>query len=140
VITGYGKIDGRKVCVFSQDFTVFGGAVGEAHGEKIHKIMDMATSMGLPIIGLNDGAGARIQEGVAALHAYGGIFIRNARASGVVPQISVILGRAPGRRLLTGVDGLHLHGERHQPHVHHCPDVVKTVTARTSRSKNWAAH
>jgi len=72
VITGYGKIDGRKVCVFSQDFTVFGGAVGEAHGEKIHKIMDMATSMGLPIIGLNDGAGARIQEGVAALHAYGG--------------------------------------------------------------------
>src|SRR5580693_4334843 len=75
VITGYGKIDGRKVCVFSQDFTVFGGAVGETHGEKIHKIMDMATTMGLPIIGLNDGAGARIQEGVAALHAYGGIFI-----------------------------------------------------------------
>jgi len=72
VITGYGKIDGRKVCVFSQDFTVFGGAVGETHGEKIHKIMDMATTMGLPIIGLNDGAGARIQEGVAALHAYGG--------------------------------------------------------------------
>src|SRR5487761_2207302 len=76
--------------------TVFGGALGEAHGEKIHKIMDLATTMGLPIIGLNDGAGARIQEGVAALNAYGGIFHRNARASGVVPQVSVILGPCAG--------------------------------------------
>jgi acetyl-CoA carboxylase carboxyltransferase component len=76
--------------------------------------------MGLPIIGLNDGAGARIQEGVAGLNAYGGIFHRNARASGVVPQISVILGPCAGRRrLLSGPDGLHLHGEGHQPHVHH---------------------
>src|ERR1035437_6384763 len=96
VITGYGKIDGRKVCVYSQDFTVFGGALGETHGEKIHKIMDMATTMGVPIIGLNDGAGARIQEGVAGLNAYGGIFYRNAKASGVVPQISVILGPCAG--------------------------------------------
>ena len=87
VITGFGTIDGRKVCVFSQDFTVFGGALGESHGEKIQKIMDMATTMGLPIVGLNDGAGARIQEGVAALHAYGGIFRRNASASGVIPQV-----------------------------------------------------
>ena len=120
VITGYGKIDGRKVCVYSQDFTVFGGALGETHGEKIHKIMDLATTMGLPIIGLNDGAGARIQEGVAGLNAYGGIFRRNARASGVVPQISVILG--PVRRrggVLAGPDRLHLHGEGHEPHVHH---------------------
>ena len=96
VITGFGKIDGRKVCVYSQDFTVFGGALGETHGEKIQKIMDLATTMGLPIIGLNDGAGARIQEGVAGLNAYGGIFKRNARASGVVPQISVILGPCAG--------------------------------------------
>src|SRR5579863_10089576 len=89
VITGFGTIDGRKVCVYSQDFTVFGGALGETHGAKIHKIMDLATSTGLPVIGLNDGAGARIQEGVAGLNAYGGIFLRNARASGVVPQVSV---------------------------------------------------
>ena len=92
VITGFGKVDGRKVCVYSQDFTVFGGALGETHGEKIQKIMDLAISMGLPIVGLNDGAGARIQEGVAGLDAYGGIFFRNVKASGVVPQISVILG------------------------------------------------
>ena len=96
VITGYGQIDGREVCVYSQDFTVFGGALGETHGEKIHKVMDLAMSMGLPIIGLNDGAGARIQEGVAGLNAYGGIFWRNVRASGVVPQISVILGPCAG--------------------------------------------
>jgi propionyl-CoA carboxylase beta chain len=96
VITGYGKIDGRKVCVYSQDFTVFGGALGETHGEKIQKIMDLATTMGLPIIGLNDGGGARIQEGVAGLNAYGGIFRRNVRASGVVPQIRSSSVHAPG--------------------------------------------
>ncbi len=96
VITGFGTIDGRKVCVYSQDFTVFGGALGETHGAKIHKLMDLATSMGLPVIGLNDGAGARIQEGVAALNAYGGIFRRNAAASGVIPQVSVILGPCAG--------------------------------------------
>ncbi len=92
VITGFGKIDGRKVCVFSQDFTVFGGALGEVFAEKIHKIMDLALSLGLPMIGLNDGAGARIQEGVVSLHSYGGIFHRNAKSSGVIPQISVIMG------------------------------------------------
>ena len=96
VITGFGKVDGRKVCVYSQDFTVFGGALGETHGEKIQKIMDLAISLGLPIVGLNDGAGARIQEGVAGLDAYGGIFFRNVKASGVVPQISVILGPCAG--------------------------------------------
>jgi propionyl-CoA carboxylase beta chain len=89
VITGFGTIDGRKVCVYSQDFTVFGGAVGEAHGEKIQKIMDLATTMGLPIVGLNDGAGARIQEGVAALNAYGGIFLRNARRKECVGRSSL---------------------------------------------------
>src|SRR5579862_41787 len=96
VITGFGTIDGRKVCVFSQDFTLFGGALGESHAQKIHKIMDLSESLGVPIVGLNDGGGARIQEGVSALHNYGGIFVRNARASGVVPQISVILGPCAG--------------------------------------------
>ena len=129
VITGYGKIDGRKVCVFSQDFTVFGGAVGEAHGEKIHKIMDMATTMGLPIIGLNDGAGARIQEGVAALNAYGGIFIRNARASGVVPQISVILGPCAGGGVYSPALTDFIFMVKDTSHMFITgPDVVKTVT------------
>jgi acetyl-CoA carboxylase carboxyltransferase component len=129
VITGYGKIDGRKVCVFSQDFTVFGGAVGETHGEKIHKIMDMATTMGLPIIGLNDGAGARIQEGVAALHAYGGIFIRNARASGVVPQISVILGPCAGGGVYSPALTDFIFMVKDTSHMFITgPDVVKTVT------------
>jgi acetyl-CoA carboxylase carboxyltransferase component len=129
VITGYGKIDGRKVCVFSQDFTVFGGAVGETHGEKIHKIMDMATTMGLPIIGLNDGAGARIQEGVAALNAYGGIFIRNARASGVVPQISVILGPCAGGGVYSPALTDFIFMVKDTSHMFITgPDVVKTVT------------
>ena len=96
VIIGFGSVDGRKVCVFSQDFTVFGGALGEVFAEKIHKIMDLSLSLGLPMIGLNDGAGARIQEGVVSLHSYGGIFARNVKASGVVPQISVIMGPCAG--------------------------------------------
>jgi propionyl-CoA carboxylase beta chain len=86
VITGFGTIDGRKVCVFSQDFTVFGGALGEVFAEKIHKVMDLASSVGVPMIGLNDGAGARIQEGVVSLDSYGGIFHRNVQASGVIPR------------------------------------------------------
>ena len=86
VITGFGTVDGRKICVFSQDFTVFGGALGESHGQKIQKIMDLATSMGLPVVGLNDGAGARIQEGVYSLAAYSELFWRNTRASGIIPQ------------------------------------------------------
>src|SRR5690606_11092532 len=92
VITGWGTIDDRKVFVFSQDFTVFGGDLGEVFAEKIHKMMDLALSVGAPVIGLNDGAGARIQEGVVSLDSYGGIFWRNVQASGVIPQISVILG------------------------------------------------
>ena len=87
VITGWGTIDGRKVFIFSQDFTVFGGALGEVFAEKIHKVMDLALSVGAPLIGLNDGAGARIQEGVVSLASYGGIFHRNVLASGVTPQI-----------------------------------------------------
>src|SRR5579862_9738560 len=96
VITGFGTIDGRKVCIFSQDFTVFGGSLGEVFGEKIHKIMDLAVSIGVPVIGINDSGGARIQEGVVSLASYGGIFYRNVQASGVVPQISVIMGPCAG--------------------------------------------
>jgi len=90
VITGWGKIDGRTVYVFAQDFTVMGGSVGESHGHKIAHLMDLALQNGAPLIGLNDSGGARIQEGVDALAGYGEIFLRNVRASGVIPQISVI--------------------------------------------------
>ena len=129
VITGFGKIDGRKVCVFSQDFTVFGGALGETHGEKIQKIMDLATTMGLPIVGLNDGAGARIQEGVAALNAYGGIFRRNARASGVVPQLSVILGACAGGAVYSPALTDFIFMVKDTSHMFITgPDVVKAVT------------
>ncbi len=96
VVTGWGEIDGRKVYVFAQDFTVLGGSVGEAHGRKICKVLDLALENGAPIIGLNDSGGARIQEGVDALHAYGEIFYRNTLASGVIPQVSVIMGPCAG--------------------------------------------
>ncbi|MCT1563603.1 acyl-CoA carboxylase subunit beta [Corynebacterium glucuronolyticum] len=96
VVTGYGTVDGRKVCVFSQDATVFGGALGEVYGEKIVKIMDMAIKTGCPIIGINEGAGARIQEGVVSLGLYSQIFLRNTQASGVIPQISLIMGACAG--------------------------------------------
>jgi acetyl-CoA carboxylase carboxyltransferase component len=96
VVTGYGTIEGRLVFVFSQDFTTFGGSLSEAHSEKICKIMDMAMRVGAPVIGLNDSGGARIQEGVVSLGAYANIFLRNTLASGVIPQISVILGPCAG--------------------------------------------
>ena len=96
VVTGYGTIDGRRVCIFSQDFTVFGGSLSGAFAEKICKVMDLATKTGCPVVGLNDGAGARIQEGVVSLAGYADIFLRNVLASGVVPQISVIMGPAAG--------------------------------------------
>jgi acetyl-CoA carboxylase carboxyltransferase component len=96
VITGWGEIDGRQVFVFSQDFTVFGGALGEVFAEKIHKGRDGAQKVGAPVIGLNDGAGARIQEGVVSLDSYGGIFYRNVQSSGVIPQISAIMGPCAG--------------------------------------------
>lgn len=97
VITGHGTIDGREVFIFSQDFTVVGGSLGEAHSQKICKVMDHAVRVGAPVIGLNDSGGARIQEGVDALAAYGEIFNRNVLASGVVPQISCIMGPCAGR-------------------------------------------
>ncbi len=129
VITGWGTVDGRKVFLFAQDFTVFGGALGEVFAEKIHKVMDLAESVGAPMIGLNDGAGARIQEGVVSLDAYGGIFFRNVKASGVIPQISVILGPCAGGAvyspaitdfiiMVKGTSHMFITG----------PDVVKTVT------------
>ncbi|NIS37979.1 methylmalonyl-CoA carboxyltransferase, partial [Candidatus Saccharibacteria bacterium] len=96
VVVGLGKIDGRTVCIFSQDFTVFGGSLSAAHAQKVCKIMDMAMKIGVPVIGLNDSGGARIQEGVVSLGAYADIFLRNTLASGVVPQISAVLGPCAG--------------------------------------------
>ncbi|MDQ2835923.1 MAG: acyl-CoA carboxylase subunit beta [Actinomycetota bacterium] len=96
VVTGWGTVHGRTVFLYAHDFRIFGGALGEAHAEKIHKIMDLALDAGAPMVSLNDGAGARIQEGVSALAGYGGIFQRNTRASGVIPQISVMLGPCAG--------------------------------------------
>jgi propionyl-CoA carboxylase beta chain len=96
VVTGWGTIEGRLVYVFSQDFTVFGGSLGEVHAAKVCKIMDLAIKNGAPVIGLNDSGGARIQEGVVSLGAYADIFLRNTLASGVVPQISAIMGPCAG--------------------------------------------
>ena len=129
VITGWGTIDGRKVFLFSQDFTIFGGALGEVFAEKIHKVMDLALSVGAPLIGLNDGAGARIQEGVVSLASYGGIFYRNVLASGVTPQISVILGPCAGGAVYSPAmtDFIFMVNETSHMFITG-PDVVKTVT------------
>ncbi len=96
VVTGWGAVHGRTVFVYAHDFRAFGGSLGEAHAAKIHKVMDLATTAGAPLVSLNDGAGARIQEGVTALAGYGGIFVRNTQNSGVIPQISVMLGPCAG--------------------------------------------
>ena len=129
IITGWGTIDGRKVFVASQDFTVFGGALGEVFAEKMHKIMDLAESVGAPMIGLNDGAGARIQEGVVSLAGYGGIFRRNVQASGVIPQISVILGPCAGGAVYSPAMTDFIFMVRDSSHMFITgPDVVKTVT------------
>jgi propionyl-CoA carboxylase beta chain len=96
VVTGYGTVNGRPIYVFSQDFTVFGGSLSETHAEKIVKIMDLAMRNGIPVIGLNDSGGARIQEGVVSLGGYADIFYRNTLASGVIPQISAIMGPCAG--------------------------------------------
>jgi acetyl-CoA carboxylase carboxyltransferase component len=129
VITGWGTVDGRKVFVFSQDFTVFGGALGEVFAEKIHKVMDLALKAGAPVVGLNDGAGARIQEGVVSLASYGGIFHRNVRASGVTPQISVIMGPCAGGAVYSPAmtDFIFMVDETSHMFITG-PDVVKTVT------------
>jgi propionyl-CoA carboxylase beta chain len=129
VVTGYGRVDGRLVYVFSQDFTVFGGSLSESHGQKICKVMDLALKNGAPIIGLNDSGGARIQEGVVSLGAYAEIFLRNVLASGVIPQISAVMGPCAGGAvyspamtdftfMVQGTSFMFVTG----------PDVVKTVT------------
>lgn len=129
VITGWGTVEGRKIFVFSQDFTVFGGALGEVFAEKIHKLMDLALKVGAPLIGLNDGAGARIQEGVVSLASYGGIFHRNVRSSGVIPQISVILGPCAGGAVYSPAMTDFIFMVRETSHMFITgPDVVKTVT------------
>ncbi len=129
VITGWGTIDGRKVMVFAQDFTVFGGALGEVHSEKIVKVMDLATSVGVPLIGLNDSGGARIQEGVVSLASYGNIFYRNVKASGVIPQISVIMGPCAGGAVYSPAmtDFVYMVDKTSYMFITG-PDVVKTVT------------
>ena len=129
VITGWGTVDGRKVFVFSQDFTVMGGALGEVFAEKLHKVMDLALATGAPMVGLNDGAGARIQEGVVSLDGYGGIFFRNVQASGVIPQISVILGPCAGGAVYSPAMTDFIFMVREKSHMFITgPDVVKTVT------------
>jgi len=129
VITGWGTVDGRKVFLFAQDFTVFGGALGEVFAEKIHKLMDLALKVGAPVVGLNDGAGARIQEGVVSLASYGGIFYRNVLSSGVVPQISVILGPCAGGAVYSPAMTDFIFMVRESSHMFITgPDVVKTVT------------
>ncbi|HXQ19595.1 MAG TPA: acyl-CoA carboxylase subunit beta [Acidimicrobiales bacterium] len=129
VVTGFGTVDGRRVCLFAQDATVSGGSLGEVHGEKIHKLMDLATSIGVPVIGLNDGGGARVQEGVVGLHYYGGIFLRNVQASGVVPQISVVLGSCAGGAVYSPAMTDFIFMVQGSSHMFITgPDVVKTVT------------
>lgn len=152
VVTGYGTIDGRQVCVFSQDGAIFGGALGEVYGEKIVKVMDLAIKTGVPIIGINEGAGARIQEGVVSLGLYSQIFFRNTQASGVIPQISLIMGACAGGHvyspaltdfivMVDGTSKMFITG----------PDVIKTVTgeevtqeelggARTHMSTSGTSH
>ncbi|HEA21873.1 hypothetical protein LCGC14_1305980 [marine sediment metagenome] len=129
VVTGYGTIHGRQVCVFAQDFTVFGGALSETHAEKICKIMDMAMKIGVPIIGLNDSGGARIQEGVRSLGGYADIFHRNVMASGVVPQISAIMGPCAGGAVYSpAMTDFTLMVENSSYMFVTGPNVVKTVT------------
>src|SRR6267378_1436854 len=129
VVTGYGTVDGRPVCVFSQDFTVFGGSLGEVYGEKIVKVMDHALKTGCPIIGINDGGGARIQEGVVALGLFAEIFYRNVMASGVVPQISLIMGPCAGGAVYSpAITDFTLMVEGTSHMFITGPDVIKTVT------------
>jgi acetyl-CoA carboxylase carboxyltransferase component len=129
VVTGWGTIDGRKVFVFSQDFTVFGGSLGEAMSEKICKIMDMAVATGAPVVGLNDSGGARIQEGAASLAGFGYIFDRNVRASGVIPQISVIMGPCAGGAVYSPAITDFIFMVKETSHMFITgPEVIKTVT------------
>jgi len=152
VVTGYGTVDGRQVCVFAQDFTIFGGSLGEVFGEKIVKVMDLAMKIGCPIIGINDSGGARIQEGVVSLGRYGEIFFRNVRASGVIPQISLVMGPCAGGAVYSpAVTDFTVMVDRTSHMFITGPDVIKTVTgedvameelggARTHNTTSGNAH
>src|SRR3982751_2713264 len=152
VVTGYGKISGRLVYVFSQDFTVFGGSLSETHAEKIVKVMDLAMQNGAPVIGLNDSGGARIQEGVVSLGGYADIFHRNVRSSGVVPQISAIMGPCAGGAVYSPAITDFILMVEHTSYMFVTgPNVVKTVThenvtseelggAHTHASKSGVTH
>ena len=129
VVTGYGKIDGRPVAVFSQDFTVFGGSLGEVMAEKMCKVMDLAAKIGCPVIGINDSGGARIQEGVVSLGAYGDVFVRNVECSGVIPQISLIMGPCAGGAVYSPAMTDFIFMVKETSHMFITgPDVIKTVT------------
>ncbi|MCO5314602.1 MAG: acyl-CoA carboxylase subunit beta [Solirubrobacterales bacterium] len=129
VVTGYGTIEGRKVFVFSQDFTVFGGSLGEVMAEKMCKVMDLAAKAGAPVIGLNDSGGARIQEGVVSLGAYGDVFVRNVQSSGVIPQISVIMGPCAGGAVYSPAMTDFIFMVKETSHMFITgPEVIKTVT------------
>jgi propionyl-CoA carboxylase beta chain len=152
VVTGHGTVDGRPVCVFAQDFTVFGGSLGEVFGEKIVKVMDLALKTGCPVIGINDSGGARIQEGVVSLGLYGDIFYRNVMASGVVPQISLIMGPCAGGAVYSpAITDFTVMVDQKSYMFITGPDVIKTVTgedvtqedlggARTHNTKSGNAH
>ena len=129
VVTGHGTIDGRRVCVFSQDFTIFGGSLGEVMAEKMCKIMDLAAKIGCPVIGINDSGGARIQEGVVSLGAYGEVFIRNVNCSGVIPQISLIMGPCAGGAVYSPAITDFISMVKDTSHMFITgPDVIRTVT------------
>ncbi|KQU00339.1 acyl-CoA carboxylase subunit beta [Sanguibacter sp. Leaf3] len=152
VVVGHGTVDGRQICIYSQDFTVFGGSLGEVHGQKITKVMDLALRTGVPLVGISDGGGARIQEGVAALTQFAEIFRRNVAASGVIPQISLILGPSAGGAVYSpaltdfivmadGTSNMFITG----------PDVIRAVTgedvgfeelggAQTHNERSGVAH
>jgi propionyl-CoA carboxylase beta chain len=129
VVTGHGTIDGRPVAVFSQDFTVFGGSLGEVMAEKMVKVMDLAAKIGCPVIGINDSGGARIQEGVVSLGAYGDVFVRNVQCSGVIPQISLIMGPCAGGAVYSPAMTDFIFMVKETSHMFITgPDVIKTVT------------
>ena len=129
VVTGHGTIDGRRVCVFSQDFTIFGGSLGEVMAEKICKVMDLAAKIGCPVVGINDSGGARIQEGVVSLGAYGEVFMRNVSCSGVIPQISLIMGPCAGGAVYSPAITDFISMVKESSHMFITgPDVIKTVT------------
>src|SRR5712675_1149809 len=152
VVTGYGTVNGRLVFVFSQDFTVFGGSLSEAHAEKICKIMDQAMNVGAPVIGLNDSGGARIQDGVASLAGYAEVFERNVLASGVIPQISLIMGPCAGGAVYSPAMTDFIFMVKETSHMFITgPEVIKTVTgeevefeelggAMSHNSKSGVAH